>query len=587
MYKRITLRVIIALVLSVSSILPLVPGSAAASQDKPETKPGKYIVKFKTKTDESKARQITGKKNVKFNRHIPALSIAAIDITSDPSALEEIKKDPEVAYVEPDHIVRTSFTPSDPYYRYQWAIENTGQYIGGSAGTVDADIDANEAWDSAAGSAVRVAVLDTGVDQNHPDISSKIVAQRNFSDSATIDDNNGHGTHVAGTIAAITNNGVGVAGGCPSCSILNAKVLADDGSGYHSSLADGLIWATDNGAKVINLSLGGPASLTLQEAVSYATSKGAVVVAAAGNAGSTSKSYPAAYENVIAVAATDNKDIKASFSNYGADWVDIAAPGKYILATLPNHTNASGKTNYGYMSGTSMATPIVASAAGLVWQSPYGTSSTSVRSQLEKTADKISGTGSYWANGRVNAMSATVSEVPPAPVASDTTVPSTPTLSKSGVRFNQVKLSWTASTDNVGVTGYTIYRNGQALTTVTTLNYTDTSVQPATNYTYTVSALDAAGNQSKNSNTVSVTTQKAGSFIGKVASRSGRPVAAARLQFTSSGITTIVYTNEKGEYSTPTIQAGYYSLKVSASGYSNRYIYPQLAGYQQLLNVSL
>lgn len=322
--------------------------------------------------------------------------------------LTALLKNPLVEYAEEDSVATAFFLPSDSYFERQWGLENTGQVIQGVVGVVDADIDAPTAWDATQGN-VKVAILDTGVDQNHEDLSVKLTLQKNFTSSATVDDLYGHGTHVAGIVAAVTDNGLGVAGGCPGCQLMNGKVLNDSGSGYYSWVANGIIWAADNGAKVINLSLGGPVkSYTLERAINYAWTKGAVVVAAAGNSANPSKTYPAAYTNVIAVAATNNQDKKASFSSYGVKWVDVAAPGENIFSTFPNHPYKINKLpGYDFASGTSMATPMTSAVAALIWSSPvYGTSASKVRSRLESTCEKISGTGTYWSAGRVNAAKA-------------------------------------------------------------------------------------------------------------------------------------------------------------------------------------
>ena len=181
--------------------------------------------------------------------------------------------------------------------------------------------------------------------------------------------------------------------------------------GSSSGLASGIDWAVSNGAKVINMSLGVRASRTLETAVNNAWSKGVVLVAAAGNGGNQAKIYPGAYPNVIAVAATDNTDAKASFSTYGASWVDIAAPGVNVYSTFPNHAFALGTQNnrsFGYDvgNGTSMSSAIVAATAALAFSSHPGATNASVRAAVESTADKIAGTGTNWANGRVNAYSA-------------------------------------------------------------------------------------------------------------------------------------------------------------------------------------
>lgn len=291
---------------------------------------------------------------------------------------------------------------TDPKAGQQWQYHNTGQ----TGGKDDADIDAFDAWHVTAGStSVAIAILDTGIDQSHEDLKTKLAKNANFTSSDTVGDRYGHGTHVAGSAAAITNNNLGVAGTCPNCVLYNVKVLGDDGSGAWSWIANGINWATDNGAKVISMSLGGySSSRTLQLAVDRAWKKGAILVAAAGNDGKNWGSYPAAYTNVIAVAATDHQDLKASWSNYGGNWVDVAAPGANILSTVPNH-------GYEHLNGTSMATPHVAGLAGLVWSKGglCGTN-TCVRDQIQKTAQKIDGTGTastqYWIHGRVNACRA-------------------------------------------------------------------------------------------------------------------------------------------------------------------------------------
>ena len=193
----------------------------------------------------------------------------------------------------------------------------------------------------------------------------------------------------------------------PGCTILAGKVLDDRGIGSSSGLANGINWAVSNGAKVINMSIGVRASRTLETAINNAWSKGVVLVAAAGNGGNTSKIYPAAYPNVIAVAATDNKDAKASFSTYGASWVDIAAPGVNVYSTFPNQDFAlAGPNNrslsYDVGNGTSMSSPIVAATVALAWSTDPGATNETIRNKVESTADKINGTNTFWANGRVN-----------------------------------------------------------------------------------------------------------------------------------------------------------------------------------------
>ena len=372
--------------------------------------PGQVLVKFKDGVSSRDKDTVLRNNRARVVGQIDVLGVFVLGVpqTAEEKVVGALSKNPHVDYAELDYVAEAFFVPNDTYFAgNQWGLENTGQTIKGVSGVVNADIDGPTAWDTTQGG-VPVAILDTGIDQDHEDLSSKIILQRNFTDSPTVDDLYGHGTHVGGIVAAITNNATGVAGGCPNCQLMNGKVLNDKGSGAYSWIAGGITWAADNGAKVVNMSLGGSAkSVTLERAVNYAWNKGAVVVAAAGNSSNPSKTYPAAYPNAIAVAATNNRDQKASFSSYGAKWVDVATPGENIFSTFPNHSYKINKSlGYDFGSGTSMATPMTSAVAALVWSTPYGTSASQVRTRLESTADKIAGTGTYWSSGRVNAARA-------------------------------------------------------------------------------------------------------------------------------------------------------------------------------------
>jgi thermitase len=395
-----------------------------------------------------------------------------------------------VLFAEPDFIAKAIGTPNDPSFGNQWGMTK---------------IQAPQAWDITTGQpSIKIAILDTGVDQDHEDLAGKIVANKNYTTSGTVDDRYGHGTHVAGIAAAATNNGIGVAGVGYNSTIMNVKVLDDTGSGYYSWVASGITWAADNGAKVINMSLGGSSSSsTLESAVNYAWGKGVVIVAAAGNSGNTARLYPGYYTNVIAVGATDSNDAKASFSTYGS-WVDVAAPGVNIFSTLPNHANQIGSQNYDYLSGTSMATPYVAGLAGLVWATSCGTSNTNVRNRIQSTADPITGTGTYWQYGRINAYKAVA---PP-----DTTPPARVTgLTVTMVSSSQLNLSWNANTES-DLKNYKVYRStvsGGSYTLIaspTVNSCSDTGLAAATTYYYVVSAVDTSGNEGPKSEEASSTT---------------------------------------------------------------------------------
>lgn len=335
--------------------------------------------------------------------HVRVLEVAA---GTEEAAMAALQANPAVEYVERDYRMRLiepvranpmppswplpawdDFVPNDPNFGLQWGLGR---------------ISAPQAWGLTQGCAeeVVIAILDTGIDQDHPDLAAQVVANVNFSDSDTVDDVYGHGTHVAGIAAAITNNGIGVAGTTFNCKLMNVKVLADDGTLESSWAAQGIVWAADHGAKVINMSFAGASgSKTLRSAVQYAARKQVVMVAATGNDSDNQRSYPAAYREVIAVGGTNQDDERWESSSYGAKWVDVAAPAVDIYSTGPNHPNAFGLQDYGTLSGTSMATAFVSGIAALVASQPSGNS---VRRRIEHSTDRVPGTGRLYRYGRVN-----------------------------------------------------------------------------------------------------------------------------------------------------------------------------------------
>jgi subtilisin family serine protease len=214
-----------------------------------------------------------------------------------------------------------------------------------------------------------VAVLDTGINLAHPDLNTRVIKGRDFTFSPNdYLDGHGHGTHVAGIIAATVNNDIGMAGACPNCKLLVGKVLSDGGYGGIYNVVQGIDWAVEEGAKIINLSLGGGGvSLPLKDAILNARDNGVLVVAAAGNSHTNNDRrphYPSSYasDNILSVASVQNDDKLSSFSNYGFRSVDVAAPGTRILSTWL-------RNGYRYLDGTSMATPLVTGIAALTWQS--------------------------------------------------------------------------------------------------------------------------------------------------------------------------------------------------------------------------
>ena len=315
----------------------------------------------------------------------------------------QLSKNPQVEYAEVDATANASYTPNDPYLGNQWGISK---------------VDAYGAWNATKGSTdTNIAIIDSGIDQNHPEFSGRIIGRSNFTTDPDVD-NRGHGTHVAGITAANANNGTGIAGVDHNAKLMSVKVLDSNGNGYYSWIANGIVWATDNGADIINMSLSGTsASSVLQDAVQYADSQGVLMIVAAGNNNTSTAPYPAAYSETLSVAATTSSDSKASFSNYGS-WVDIAAPGYSILSTVPGNS-------YEYYNGTSMAAPFVTGVAGLIHAQHPDWTSAQIRSKLESSADAISLTGYYWQNGRLNACKAVDCNITPTPTVVPTATPTT------------------------------------------------------------------------------------------------------------------------------------------------------------------
>lgn len=252
--------------------------------------------------------------------------------------------------------------------------------------------------------AVTIAVLDTGIDGTHPEFANKIVTGYSaFAGQVENQDGHGHGTHCAGIAAAAGNNSQGVVGFAYNAKLMPVRVLDNTGSGSISGIAAGLTYAANSTAQVISMSLGGPSdSITLKNAVNYALSKGKIVVAAMGNSGNNSLSFPAAYSGVIAVGATDSNNNRASFSQYGSH-ISVSAPGVNIVSTLPSN-------KYGNMSGTSMATPAVAGLAALVKNYQPSLTNTQIKQRIESTSDDFGTAGfdQYYGYGRINTYRAII-----------------------------------------------------------------------------------------------------------------------------------------------------------------------------------
>lgn len=349
--------------------------------------------------------------------------------------MERFASDPTVEAVEPNFVVRALQAPNDPRFAELWGLHNTGQ----TGGAVDADIDAPEAWDLYTGyPSALVAVIDTGVAYDHPDLAANtwtnpgeipgngtdddgngyvddVYGYDFYNGDANPYDDHGHGTHVAGTIAAVGNNGIGVVGVSWSARVMAVKFLGADGSGSITGAISAVLYATNMGARVMNNSWGGGGySQALYDAIVAANQANALFVAAAGNSTSDNDTwphYPSNYDvpNVLAVAATGSVDDIAYFSSYGATTVDLGAPGVNILSTVPTIGDSCCSDPSGYMllSGTSMATPHVSGAAALLLAQDPGRSATGIKGLLMGTVDPVAAlTGKTVTGGRLNIYNA-------------------------------------------------------------------------------------------------------------------------------------------------------------------------------------
>lgn len=312
--------------------------------------------------------------------------------------------------------------PNDASFGSQYGMHNTGQVIQGTAGVADADLDLPAAWAIHTGSAdVTIAIIDTGVSASHPDLVPKLVPGRNtINDSSNADDSwlISHGSHCAGIAAAASNNGIGVAGVSWGARIMPVKVLTTIGSGTEGDVAEGIAWAADHGAHVLSMSLGFPGlSTVVADAIEYAAEAGKIIVAASGNTAGAPIGAPAVYPAVIAVGATDNRDVIANFTTTGPE-LDVVAPGVNVWSTWDVFFTPN---SYTWQSGTSMACPHVAGLAALVWGANPELSAAGVRAIIESTAEDRGEPGwdPTYGHGRVNAHAAIVAATTPSCEAAD------------------------------------------------------------------------------------------------------------------------------------------------------------------------
>ncbi|WP_433724973.1 S8 family serine peptidase [Actinoplanes sp. CA-051413] len=415
--------------------IALAGGSPAVAAPVDDEAPVSLIVGLRTDAD------VVGtlERSVDVVASEPLAGAVTVDVPADQvgEAADALRADPAVAYVERDQVARiAAVRPDDPAFGYQWGVKKTHVDI---------------AWETTRGSAaIVVAVVDTGV-KVLPDLAGRVLPGRDFvnNDSNATDDQ-GHGTMTAGVIAARGDNRTGIAGICWTCQILPVKVLNAKGSGSYSDIAQGVRWSADQGADIINLSLSGTAdSQLLRDAVAYATGKGALVIAAAGNDGKSAQHYPAAIPAALAVGASTSTDSRYSWSNYGKSWVDIAAPGC-------NPAQARDGV-VGNFCGTSSATPFVSGVAALLASTSPTPTAAVIRTALTTSAHGIAGTWIPKSSGRVDAAAALAS----LPVTDDSVPPATSFLTPGGNALVHGTVTVAAkATDDIGIAKVQLLADG-------------------------------------------------------------------------------------------------------------------------------
>ena len=407
---------------------------------------------------------------------LPNLDIYLVSLpptASEKAVAHALTQNPHIKFAEPDALIPISFVPNDTYYTSEWHLQT---------------IDAPTAWNIATGSGVTVAILDSGIDATHPDLATQVVPGWNFYDNTSnTTDVYGHGTKVAGVVAAAGNNAMGVAGVAFSARLMPIRVTDTSGYASLSALASGLTYAADHGARVANMSFAVQSYSSVISAAQYFVNKGGVVMNSAGNYGTLDSTAPS--DALVSVSATDSTDTIASWSSFGP-YVDVSAPGAGIWTT----TMGGG---YGAVSGTSFSSPLTAGVAALMMSANRSLAPSQVVRLLESTAVDLGSTGydNYYGYGRVSAGKAVTAAA--GSVATDSQAPSVAISSPTGGSVTGIVGVSVSASDNVGVTRVDLLVNGSVLASDTTTPYAfswDSSALAGSNATLVAKAYDAAGN---------------------------------------------------------------------------------------------
>jgi uncharacterized repeat protein (TIGR01451 family) len=570
-WSGILVKVALLLVLLAQALLLPQSSVTFAQGDEitPASVPGQLIIGFRPNVSKEQIADfyatygLAEKEDLAINAAVTEerqrLASVQVDVTD--SLMELLKSDPRVRYVEPNYLVHIARTPDDPDFDKLWGLRNSGQ----TGGTNGADVDASAAWDISTGSKdVIIAVIDTGIDYNHEDLAANMwvnakecpegfgkckangqdedangyvddfYGANTINDTGEIMDDYGHGTHVAGTIGGVGNNSTGVVGVNWNIRMLGCKFLSASGSGTTANAIKCFNYVTElkekQGYNIVltnNSWGGGSASDALLEAMGGPNAP--LHLCAAGNSNTNRIHYPSGYplDNIVSVAATDHEDLYASFSNWGADWVDFAAPGVDIYSTVPTGSCAMcDSSGYRAASGTSMATPHAAGAAALLWSKYPTLTNEQVKGRLLSGTDPLTDmTKPTLTNARLNLLNAMEEDLtPPAPITN---------LTVAGVLMTQVQFTWTAPGDDGlqgSANGYDIRYSTSAISDATwddatpvegepspqpagsAESFAVTGLQPATTYYFAMKAVDNVGNVAEISNIVVVATS-AGTIV--------------------------------------------------------------------------
>lgn len=454
---------------------------------------GRILVETRAGLADSEFNKVLSRHGGRSVRRMSKIQVHVVDLpigADERTTVELLKRNPLIKSAEVDMLIAPDQVGNDTYYASAWHLPK---------------IQAPTAWDSSLGTGVTIAILDSGVDGTHPDLAGKMVPGWNFYDkNANTTDVFGHGTKVAGSAAATSNNGTGVTGVAWNAKIMPVRISDTTGYAFYSTIAEGIYWAADNGAKVVNISYAVQGSVSIQNAANYLRSKGGLVVNSAGNTGALDST--AANGALISVSATDGSDLRAGWSSFG-DYVDVSAPGAGIWTT----TRGGG---YAAVSGTSFASPVTAGVIALMMSANPALKPTEIESILKSTALDLGAAGvdREFGAGRVNAAAAVQKAkslaAGPAP---DVTPPqATITAPGTGTVKGIVAVNVNA-TDNIGVTKVDLFVNNALVASDVTPAYSfswDSTKVADGAVNLVAKAYDAAGNIAT-STTVTVTAANA------------------------------------------------------------------------------